>query len=107
MFSFRTVLGVALAAVISLPLLAVAGQSHEIFQKGKKFSEKKVSIGAGDSLILHNDDKVKHNIIVKEMDFNSGMQAPGENVTIAFDSAGKFKVRCGIHPKMKLSVTVE
>jgi plastocyanin len=35
-----------------------------------------------------------------------GIQAPGETIDVPFDKAGKFTVRCHIHPAMKMTVTV-
>lgn len=87
--------------------MALAATSHVVTQSGKAFSEKKMSIALGDSITFKNDDSVKHNILVKKADFNSGMQEPGQEATVTFGEAGKFKVRCGIHPKMKLTVKVE
>ncbi len=86
---------------------ALAATSHTVTQAGKTFSEKKMNIAVGDSIVFKNDDKVKHNILVKDLDYNSGMQEPGSESMVTFDKAGKFSVRCGIHPKMKIKVKVE
>ena len=94
------------AAALSA-VAAVASTNHVVTQVGKKFSEKKMSIAAGDSVTFLNEDKVKHNIVIKKMDVSSGIQAPGEKVDVVFDENGKFKVRCGIHPKMKITVLVK
>ena len=103
----RLSIAAAVVALLALPGLAAAIQNHAIHQKDKKFSEKKLTVQTGDSVTFRNDDSVKHNILVKDIEFNSGMQEPGQQATATFDSQGKFKVRCGIHPKMKLTVTVE
>ncbi len=86
---------------------ASAGTSHTVVQKDKAFAEKKMEIAAGDAVVFKNDDSVKHNILVKNTDFNSGMQEPGQEASYTFAEAGKFKVRCGIHPKMKMTVLVK
>ncbi|WP_282608758.1 plastocyanin/azurin family copper-binding protein [Pelagibius sp. Alg239-R121] len=96
----------ALLAAAFGAVTATASTNHTISQTGKKFSEKKMSIAAGDSITFVNDDKVKHNIVIKKMDVSTGIQQPGEKVDVAFDENGKFKVRCGIHPKMKITVVV-
>jgi plastocyanin len=36
-----------------------------------------------------------------------GVQPPGQAIDVPFDKAGKFKIRCHIHPSMKLNVTVQ
>lgn len=86
---------------------ALAATTHTISQKDKAFSSKEITVAVGDSVTFANDDSVKHNILVKDIDFNSGMQDPGASATATFASAGKFKVRCGIHPKMKMTVVVQ
>ena len=85
---------------------AVAAAGTVVSQKGKAFSEKEMTLAIGDSITFKNEDDVKHNILIKKMDYNSGVQEPGNETTVTFDTAGKFKVRCGIHPKMKMKVVV-
>ncbi len=85
---------------------ALAATSHQVIESDKKFSVKTVEISVGDTVTFVNNDTIKHNIAIKKMKFNSGLQEPGKNVDVVFDKSGKFKVRCGIHPKMKLKVVV-
>jgi plastocyanin len=40
------------------------------------------------------------------MSFDSDEQPPGQNVSVTFPASGIFEVRCHIHPKMSLIVTV-
>ena len=81
---------------------------HEITQKDKAFHPDEISIHAGETLLLHNDDSRTHNIRVfhPKLDFNSGSQEPGEDVRITFDEPGTYYVTCGIHTQMELKVTV-
>ena len=102
----RVFTAAAVIGLTALPAAANAG-NQDIHQKDKAFSERKLTVKAGDTVTFHNDDSVKHNILVKDIDFNSGMQEPGQASKATFAAPGKFKVRCGIHPKMKLTVTVE
>lgn len=85
----------------------IAATQHQIIESGKKFSTKKLEISVGDTVTFVNSDAIKHNITIKKMKYNSGLQDPGQNIDVLFDKQGKFKVRCGIHPKMKVSVTVK
>ncbi|MDD9917836.1 MAG: plastocyanin/azurin family copper-binding protein [Rhodospirillaceae bacterium] len=80
-----------------------------INQAGKKFDQKKVTINAGDSIKFVNNDKVAHNVhsTSKGAKFDLGAQKPGSSSSYKFAKAGKYKVRCAIHPKMKLKVTVK
>ncbi len=99
------------AVVVSLAVGTAAGYAAStvtVGQKGKRFSETEVVINVGDRVDFLNDDKVKHNIQIKGpgMKFNGRMQAPGKMISVSFDKAGKFKARCGLHPKMKMTVKV-
>jgi hypothetical protein len=38
---------------------------------------------------------------------NGGLQQPGAEFKVPFVKPGTYQVSCGIHPKMKLSVTVK
>jgi plastocyanin len=82
-----------------------------VTQAGQAFSETDVTIKAGDHIKFLNQDDVKHNILVQAGDDDDdakdwGLQAPGQTLDVPFDKAGKFLVRCHIHPGMKLAVTV-
>ena len=39
--------------------------------------------------------------------FDTGEQLPGSKTVVRFPSAGQFTILCGIHPKMKLAVSVK
>ena len=101
----------AICAAFTLGLVGVgtgiAASTHTIDAVDKKFSAKKLKISVGDTVSFTNSDPIKHNLTIKKLKYNSGLQQPGEKVDVLFDKQGKFKVRCGIHPKMKLTVTVE
>ena len=79
-------------------------------RSSQHFSEKSLSLATGDAVTFANKDDVSHNITVVNDDDDAadlGLQKPGENLVYKFDKAGKFKVRCSIHPGMKMSVTVK
>ena len=106
---------------IMLPIVALAGTgwanpsiaaTTTIVQAGQAFSETDITIKAGDHVKFANQDDVNHNILVQEGDDDDnardmGVQPPGAAVDVAFDKAGKFKIRCHIHPSMKLNVSVQ
>ena len=79
-------------------------------QHGIHFSIPSVTLKVGDTVRFHNQDDVTHNIMVIDSDDNAedqGLQKPGVTIVKKFDQAGTFEVRCAIHPKMKMMVTVE
>jgi len=88
--------------------IACAG-SIAIEQSGQEFSQSSAEIKTGDTVIWTNHDDVTHNInIINEDDDakDMGLQKPGEIIKFMFDKAGRFKVRCSIHPSMKMTVIV-
>ena len=102
------------AVLVSLALLAglASGASAAevtITQKDKNFSEKTVEIGVGDTLRFVNDDDITHNVhsSTDGESFDLGAQAPGTESSHTFSHPGEVKIRCAIHPKMKLTVTVK
>lgn len=99
----------ALLLAASLTLLAGDKADHPIDQKEKEFSKTEITIKPGDSLTFKNSDSVTHNVFSnsKVNPFTIKVQKPGESSTIEFKDAGVTEVRCAIHPKMKIVVTVK
>jgi plastocyanin len=88
---------------------AVFANEVVISQENKTFSEKSISIKSGDSVKFVNKDDIVHDVhsTTDGYDFDLGSQQPGTETSYTFAQPGKVKVRCAIHPKMKLEVTVE
>lgn len=99
------------AAIVGAALVTSVAEADEITisQKGKAFSEKKVNVNVGDSISFVNDDDITHNVYSRSKGhkFDVGAQRPGTTVSHSFTAPGKVKVRCAIHPRMKLTVVVE
>lgn len=78
-------------------------------QINQKFSVSSLSIKAGDTVHYKNGDDVTHNINVTGPDGNTedkGLQKTGEVINQTFTLPGEYDVRCSIHPKMHMKVTV-
>jgi plastocyanin len=60
-------------------------------------------------LSFQNDDDVTHHIYssTKGQEFDLDTVAPGKSGSHTFAKAGRVDVRCGLHPGMRLVVTVE
>ncbi len=88
---------------------AVFAEEVAVSQKGKTFSEKKITLKVGDSISFVNDDDITHNVYSRSKGhkFDIGAQRPGTTVSHQFTAPGRVKVRCAIHPRMKLTVNVE
>lgn len=100
-----------LALGVSLDAVAQPGGMPVVGQKDKTFSQEAVTLKAGGSIRFVNDDTVAHNITVREAGGGGSragaLQRPGEESTVAFPNAGEHEVRCAIHPRMRMAVTVQ
>ena len=88
---------------------AVLADPVVVTQKGKAFSAKQVTLKVGDAISFVNDDDITHNVYSRSRGhkFDIGAQRPGTAISHQFTAPGKVKVRCAIHPRMKLTVNVE
>lgn len=100
-----------LAAVLiaAFPVLAGESGEHGVDQKGREFSQTEITIKPGEKIVFKNSDDVTHNVFSnsKVNPFHIKIQQPGSSSTVQFDNEGVTEVRCAIHPKMKLLVTVK
>lgn len=80
-----------------------------ITQKDREFSQSTASIKPGDTVTFKNVDSVTHNVFSNSpgLEFDIRRQAPGGSSTVPFPKEGEVEVRCSIHPKMKLIITVK
>src|SRR5882757_9605116 len=80
-----------------------------VTQKGLQFSVEDLNVAKGQVVVFVNDDRTAHNITVtgEGVNLNGGLQQPGAEFKVPFGKPGTYQVSCGIHPKMKLSVTVK
>ncbi len=96
-----------------LPCLVYAGSAQAtdivVLQKSRAFDRAEVSARVGDSLVFRNTDTTAHNVHSATTDhrFDLGLQKPGDSATLPLDKDGTFLVRCAIHPKMKVEVSVK
>jgi len=83
--------------------VATVTQSHRMFQP------QQIEVPRGGTIRFVNDDgELLHHVYSTSPSFNfdSGEQVPGQAIEERFNVAGTFVVLCGIHPKMRLAVTV-
>jgi plastocyanin len=97
-----------LAAVLAISAVRAAAPLT-VTQKGLQFSVEELSVKKGQVVVFVNDDRTAHNITVtgEGVSLNGGLQQPGAEFKVPFSKAGIYQVSCGIHPKMKLSITVQ
>src|SRR5262249_27909076 len=96
----------ALAVAAAVPLAAA---EQAIIQKDRAFSRTEITLQPGDTIAFKNADDVTHNVfsVSPGMEFDIRRQAPGGVSVVPFPREGTAEVRCSIHPKMKLLVTVK
>jgi plastocyanin len=83
-----------------------ADSSHVVTQKGRAFRPLELTIARDETVTFTNEDSFIHQIYVDGL-FDSEEKSPGENLNETFPRAGTFRVRCHIHPTMRMTVTVK
>ena len=98
-----------LIAAVVLTGLVRAAAPVTVTQKGLQFSVEELSLTKGQVVTFVNDDRTAHNITVtgEGVNLNGGLQQPGSDFKVPFTKPGTYQVSCGIHPKMKMTVTVK
>ena len=99
---------VVIGIVVGVAGIAYAAQ-HKIGQKGRLFNPSALTVKVGDTLTFENDDDVTHHVYspTKGQEFDLKPLSPGEKKTQTFAKTGRVDIRCGLHPGMRLVVTVE
>lgn len=100
-----------LVAAIAYPVGVWAQSKTDIVisQKNRTYAPGAVSIKTGQSIKILNDDMFLHHAFIDsdEMEFDSGSMDEGESAIVKFATPGVYNVKCAIHPKMNLEVTVK
>ena len=96
-------------ALLAVPSLCWAAAMINVDQKGLAFSTPVLTIKKGDIVNFTNNDSTSHNILVtgNGVTLNSGLQQPGVAFKAPLMKEGTYKVICGIHPKMKMTIVVQ
>ena len=92
------------------PLLAAAAGAPTVtvVQKDRSFSTAGLQVAPGTVVRFTNEDDFPHQVHVSGpgLLFDSPLQELGQHTEVALPRSGLFLVRCGVHPKMRLTVTV-
>jgi plastocyanin len=106
-----TRLAVVLAILMGLIVAVPAAATLTVIQRGLMLDRASASLSRGDQLAFANEDDVIHNIHIygpgSDDSVDLGLQKPGKLLTYRFDKAGSYRVRCDIHPSVKMAVTVK
>ena len=105
----RLVIAAAYAFTLGLVAAAQAATTVTVSQHGMTLSKTSATISRGDKIVFTNEDDIIHNIHIfgpGDFDKDLGLQKPGATLSYVFDKAGSARVRCNIHPSVKMTVTV-
>jgi plastocyanin len=106
----RLAIAISFALLLSIDSVAWTEQPpYVITQKHIMFSPQALTLNRGDTVQFFNDevDLLHHAYVETDaFRFDAGDQKPGTRTNIVFSVPGTFNVLCGIHPRMKLLVTV-
>jgi plastocyanin len=96
-------------AIVLVAGASLVGAPQVIKQKGRLYSPGKLTVKSGAVLVFQNDDNVTHHVYsaTKGHEFKLETVPPGEKANHTFVKRGRVDVRCGLHPGMRLVVTVE
>ncbi len=109
--AFRVASAAALVATCILcGWHGLAAALINVSQQARMFHPDRLEIAKGDTVAILNDDgELLHHAYVESdtFSYDSGEQNPGSISDIRFTKSGTFTVRCRIHPRMALIVTVK
>jgi plastocyanin len=106
--SWRVYVGAA-SMFLGVAGVAIAGAKVIVEQKALSFGKAELTVKSGDIIEFDNLDTTSHNIIITGdgVALNSGLQQPNVSFKAPMIKKGVYQVSCGIHPKMKMKITVQ
>jgi plastocyanin len=107
--SIRLRVAAAIAFLLGAIVGAQAAATITVAQHGLQLSKASVTLAKGDRIVFTNEDDVIHNIHIfgpGDYEKDLGLQKPGATLNYTFDKTGQYRVRCNIHPSIKMAVTV-
>ena len=106
-----TRLAAAIAFLLGVIVAVEAAATVTVGQHGMVFTQSSASLTKGDRIVFTNEDDVIHNIHIfgpgSDEQKDLGLQKPGVPLNYTFDKVGSYRVRCNIHPSVKMAVTVQ
>ncbi|WP_119418337.1 cupredoxin domain-containing protein [Desertibaculum subflavum] len=98
-------LGLSLGAGAAL---AAAGNEIKVSMVGSTYAPGEVKAKVGDTLVFSNDDFTTHWVYVPTQGYQVSRAElkEGETFKLSLRRAGSFRVACGLHENMVMTVTV-
>lgn len=85
---------------------AAAAGGEAVAIAGFKFDAPALTVAAGTTVTWTNDDSAEHSVVAEDTSFISDNLAKGATFEHTFDTPGTFPYICGIHSRMKGTITV-
>ena len=93
-----------LAGAAGIPLTVAAQQAsaatHKVTISGFKYSPNELSVSAGDTIVVTNEDSAPHTLTANDGSFDTGRLGRGDSAEIKIP-AGRHVYFCKFHPNMK------
>src|ERR1700732_1079030 len=106
-----TRLAAAFAFLLGVIVAVEAATTVTVGQHGMVFTQSSAARARGDRIVFTNEDDVIHNIHIfgpgNDDSADLGLQKPGATLTYRFDKTAAYRVRCNIHPSVKMAVSVK
>ena len=82
---------------------------HMVGQEDMKFSQERLIINVGDTVVFRNDEEEFHNVfsLSDTQTFDLGSYPKGESREVVFEKAGIVEVECAMHPSMQMIIEVK
>ncbi len=106
----RELVSIAVGLVaLGVGVAALAAEVVTVVQRDRNFQTPAITIAAGDTVRITNEDPFIHQLYTEtsQFSFDTGEQQTGQDMLVEFPVAGTYEVRCRIHPRMLLAVTVQ
>lgn len=84
-----------------------SGQQVAVSIKNFKFVPQDIVVNAGTTVVWTNQDSAPHTVESSDSELKSDELSNGDTYKHTFAKAGKYDYKCGIHPSMHGSVTVQ
>ncbi len=94
-------------AKTTAPSSQQSSQQVAVSIKNFKFVPQDIVVNAGTTVVWTNEDDVAHTVESSDGTLKSDELAQGDTYKFTFAKAGKYDYKCGIHPSMRGSVTVQ
>ena len=94
-------------AKTTAPSSQQSSQQVAVSIKNFKFVPQDIVVNAGTTVVWTNEDTASHTVESSDSTLKSDELAQGDTYKFTFTKAGKYDYKCGIHPSMHGSVTVQ